>query len=252
MKFTGFTISLALAGSAYSAALPPSATPRGTVGGAFAGAANLVAPVTSSAGVLTHPIKRGNTEAIGQTIQAVPGIVNGPIDIAGSAVGTGESLVSGAAYTAENAIGGAAGAAKRDNVDAIGQTLQTVPSTINSPIAIVGSAIGTGESLASGAAYTAENAIGGAGPATKRDMDDIVDGTVGQAGDIVGGLLPRQGLAGNLDAAILGAVFELTNNPLDFLSAIGSLKQAVNVGEITQGQLASLPALQHILALINL
>jgi hypothetical protein len=73
-----------------------------------------------------------------------------------------------------------------------------------------------------------------------------------EAGAIVDGLGKRQGVAGNLDAAILGAIFQLTNNPIDLLSALGSLKQAVNVGEITQGQLAALPALQNILALINL
>ncbi|CAG8888152.1 unnamed protein product [Penicillium egyptiacum] len=198
MKLTGLTVSLAFAGLGYSAALPVLGNVKGTVsgvegaaGGATGSAAKIVAPITSTAGGLTAALKRDNTAALGETVETIPSFSNSAVGIAGSAVGTGESLVSGAAGTAENAVagagsaakrqlndivgstlgsavpaiiqeakaGGLAGAFKRDGTAAFGDTVETIPSLANSAVTIAGSAVGTGESLVSGAAGTAENAV---------------------------------------------------------------------------------------------
>ncbi|OQD71455.1 hypothetical protein PENPOL_c001G05247, partial [Penicillium polonicum] len=189
MKFTGLTVSLALAGLSYSAALPVLGNPEGTasgiegaVGGVTGSAANIVAPITSTAGGLTGAVKRDGTAALDETVETIPSLANGAVDIAGSAVGTGESLVSGAAGTAENAVsgagpagkrqlnndligstlgsaipaiihetkaGGLAGAIKRDGTAALGETVETIPGLANGAVDIAGSAVGTGESLVS-------------------------------------------------------------------------------------------------------
>ncbi|KAJ5978928.1 hypothetical protein N7501_002270 [Penicillium viridicatum] len=222
MKFTGFTVSLALAGLSYSAALPVLGNSEGTasgiegvVGGVTGSAANIVAPITSTAGGLTGAVKRDGTAALDETVETIPSLANGAVDIAGSAVGTGESLVSGAAGTAENAVSGAgpagkrqlkndligstlgsavpaiihgtkadglAGAVKRDGTAALDETVETIPSLANGAVDIAGSAVGTGESLVSGAAGTAENAVSGAGPAGKRQLkNDLIGSTLGSA-----------------------------------------------------------------------
>lgn len=80
----------------------------------------------------------------------------------------------------------------------------------------------------------------------------IPTNTLIEAGAIVDGLGKREGVAGNIDATILGAVSQITNNPTGLVSALGALQHAVNVGEITQGQLSQLPALQNVLALLKL
>ncbi|CAI7643266.1 unnamed protein product [Penicillium crustosum] len=260
MKFTGLTVSLALAGLGYSAALPVPNNAEGTVpgiesavGGLTGAAAGFVAPITSTAGGLAGAIKRDGTAPLGETVKSVPSLANGAVAIAGGAVGTGESLVSGVAGTAENAVpgaspaakpiiketkaGGLTGAVKRDetvpslansavgiagsavgtaenavsgaaakrqlNNDLIGSTLgsaipaiiketkaggltgavkrdETVPGLANSAVGIAGSAVGTGESLASGVAGTAENAVSDA--AAKRQLNnDVIGSTLGSA-----------------------------------------------------------------------
>ncbi|KAJ6138345.1 hypothetical protein N7471_004831 [Penicillium samsonianum] len=144
----------------------------------------------AKAGGLAGALKRDNTAALGETVETIPSLANSAVAISGSALGTGESLVSGAAGTAENAVagsaakrqlndlvgstlgsavpaiiqeakaGGLAGALKRDGSAALGETVETMPNLANSGISIAGSAVGTGESLVSGAAGTAENAVG--------------------------------------------------------------------------------------------
>ena len=179
MKFTGLTVSLALVGLGYSAALPILGSAEGTVsgiegavGGVTGSAANIVAPITSTAGGLTGATKRDGTAALGDTVETIPSLANGAVSIAGSAVGTGESLVSGVAGTAENTVSGASPAAKRqlnndligstlgsaipaiiqstkadavkrDGTAALGETVETVPSLANSAVTIAGSAVGT-------------------------------------------------------------------------------------------------------------
>lgn len=199
MKFTGLTISLALSGLGYSAALPvlgnvegPLSSVGSAVGGVSGSAAKIVAPITSTTDGLTGSIKRDDTAALGETVQTIPSLANSAVRIAGSAVGTGESLVSGVAGTAENSVagagpaakrqlnnlvgstlgsavpaiiqeakaGGLAGGIKRDGPAALGETVETIPALAHNGLAIAGSAVGTGESLVSGAAGTAENAVG--------------------------------------------------------------------------------------------
>ncbi|CAI7598072.1 unnamed protein product [Penicillium glandicola] len=233
MKFTGLTVSLALVGLGYSAAIPGPGNVGGTVsgiegavGGVAGPAAKIIAPVTSTAGSLTGALKRDNTATIGETIGTIPSLANSGVSIAGSAVGTGESLVSGVAGTAENTVAGAgpagkrqlndleaksglpvagptarrqlndlvgstlgsavpaiiqqakAGGVKRDGTASIGETIGAVPSLASSGVPIAGSAVGTGESLVSGVAGTAKNAVAGAG---KRQLNDLVGSTLGSA-----------------------------------------------------------------------
>lgn len=183
MKFTGLTVSLALAGLSYSAALPVLGNAEGTVSGiegtvgrVTGSAANIVAPITSTAGGLTGAIKRDDTAALGETVETIPSLANGAVAISGSAIGTGESLISGVAGTAENAVpgagpaskrqlnndligstlgsavpaiiqeakaGGLAGAVRRDGAAALGGTVETIPNLANSAVTIAGSAVGT-------------------------------------------------------------------------------------------------------------
>ena len=193
MKFTGLIVSIVLSSLGYSTALPVLGNVEGTfssiegaVGGVTGSTANIVAPVTSTAHGLTGALKRDDTQALGGTVETIPSLAKSGIAIAGSAVGTGESLVSGAAGTVENAAagsptkrqlndlvgstvpaiiqeskaGGLARVLKRDGTAALGETIETIPSLANSGIAIAGSAVGTGESLVSGTTGTAENAVG--------------------------------------------------------------------------------------------
>ncbi|CAG8228231.1 unnamed protein product [Penicillium nalgiovense] len=59
----------------------------------------------ATAGGLTGVLKRDGTAALGDTVENIPSLANSAVGIAGSAVGTGENFVSGAAGTAENAVG---------------------------------------------------------------------------------------------------------------------------------------------------
>ncbi|CAI7658935.1 unnamed protein product, partial [Penicillium palitans] len=272
MKFTGLTVSLALAGLGYSAALPVLGSAEGTVsgiegavGGVTGSAANIVAPITSTAGGLTGAIKRDGTAALGDTVETIPSLANGAVSIAGSAVGTGESLVSGVAGTAENTVsgaspaakrqlnndlvgstlgsavpaiiqqakaGGLAGAIKRDETAALGETVETVPSLANSAVTIAGSAVGTGESLVSGVAGTAENTVSGASPAAKRQLNnDLIGSTLGSAIPAIiqstkAGAVKRDG------TAALGETVEtipsLANSAITIAgSAVGTASDAV-------------------------
>ncbi|KAJ5410491.1 uncharacterized protein N7487_004850 [Penicillium crustosum] len=265
MKFTGLTVSLALAGLGYSAALPVPNNAEGTVpgiesavGGLTGAAAGFVAPITSTAGGLAGAIKRDGTAPLGETVKSVPSLANGAVAIAGGAVGTGESLVSGVAGTAENAVPGASPAAKRQlNNDLIGSTLgsaipaiiketkaggltgavkrdETVPGLANSAVGIAGSAVGTGESLASGVAGTAENAVSGA--AGKRQLNnDVIGSTLGSAIPAIiqetkagglGGAVKRDGTAGLGDT--IDTIPSLANSAVGIAgNAVGTAGNAV-------------------------
>ncbi|KGO44251.1 hypothetical protein PEX1_008830 [Penicillium expansum] len=275
MKFTGLTISLALSGLGYSAALPvlgnvegPLSSVGSAVGGVTGSAAKIVAPITSTTDGLTGSIKRDDTAALGETVQTIPSLANSAVRIAGSAVGTGESLVSGVAGTAENSVagagpaarrqlndlvgstlgsavpaiiqeakaGGLAGAIKRDGTTAIGETVATTPSLANSAVAIAGSAVGTGESLVSGVAGTAENSVAGAGPAAKRQLNNLVGSTLGSAVPAIIQEAKAGGLAGGIKRdgpAALGETVEtipaLAHNGLAIAgSAVGTGESLVS------------------------
>lgn len=167
----------------YSAALPVLGNAEGTVsgikgavGGVTDSAANVAAPITSPAGGLTGAIKCDDITVLGETIESIPSLANSAVTIAGSAVGTGENLVSGAAGTAEGAVsgsaakrqlnndligstlgsavpaiiqeakaGGLAGAIKRDETATLSETVETIPTLAKSTVPIAGSAISTAE-----------------------------------------------------------------------------------------------------------
>ncbi|KGO71828.1 hypothetical protein PITC_028310 [Penicillium italicum] len=250
MKFTGLTISLALAGLGYSAALPvlgnvegPVSGIESAVGGVTAPAAKIVAPITSTAGGLTGIIKRGGTAAIGETVETIPSLANSAVTIVGSAVGTGESLVSGVAGPAarrqlnnlvgstlgsavpaiiqEAKAGGLAGAIKRDGTTGLGEAVETIPSLANSAVAIVGSAVGT-----------AENSVAGAGPAAKRQLNDLVGSTLGSAVPAIIHEAKAGGLAGAIKrdgtAAPRGTIDTISGLANSGIAVAGS---AVGTGE---------------------
>ncbi|KAJ5208846.1 hypothetical protein N7449_003225 [Penicillium cf. viridicatum] len=271
MKFTGLTVSLALAGLSYSAALPVLGNAEGTVSGiegtvgrVTGSAANIVAPITSTAGGLTSAIKRDDTAALGETVETIPSIANGAVAIAGSAAGTGESLVSGAAGTAENAVsgsaakrqlndligstlgsaipaiiqeakaGGVAGAVKRDGTAALGETVEAIPNLANSASTIASSAVGTGESLVSGAAGTAENAVPGS--AAKRQLNDLIGSTLGSAIPAIIQEAKAGGVAGAVKrdgTAALGETVEAIPNLANSASTIAG--SAVGTAENVVG-----------------
>ncbi|KAJ5694774.1 hypothetical protein N7536_005186 [Penicillium majusculum] len=266
MKFTGLTVSLALAGLGYSAALPVLNNAEGTVsdigsivGSVTGSGVDNVAPINPTAG-LTREIKRDGTAALGETVETIPNLANGAVAIAGGAVGTGESLISGVAGTAENAVpgtgpaakrqlnndligstlgsaipaiiqetkaGGLAGAIKRDETAALGETVETVPSLANSAVTIAGGAVGTGESLVSGAAGTAENAVSGS--AAKRQLNnDLVGSTLGSAIPAIIQETKARGLAGAVKRDGTAGLGETVNTiPSLANSAVGIAGSAV-------------------------
>jgi len=78
---------------------------------------------------------------------------------------------------------------------------------------------------------------------------------IAEVGTAVGGAAKRdvvQSLGPNIDNTVLNIVAALTHNPNGFAGALAGLKNAVDVGEVTQGQLSELPALQNVLALLSL
>ncbi|KAJ5115407.1 hypothetical protein NUU61_001166 [Penicillium alfredii] len=145
MKFTGFAVSLALAGVVSAGVIPAASNIDGTVAGTEGAAVGAVAPVTDSTGHIvddaTHSvrglggaIKRDAGNEVGAATQALPGAVNGATGIAGSAVGTTESTVSGAAGTVEGTVAGL-GSHKRDDLGgAVSGAGNTVDSTVGSTV----------------------------------------------------------------------------------------------------------------------
>ena len=187
MKFTGFTSSLALAGFAYSAALPALSGVDGVehaVNGVEGTVTNgILGPVLSTAGGLAGAAKRENLAALGSTVQTVPSIANGAVAIVGSGAGTAESLVSGAASSVEGAV------APRGDLAGLGSTVQAVPSIANGAVKIAAGAAGTGESIASNAVYTAEG-LATKGSHGKRGVENPVGPIVGSTAAIVGSTVP--------------------------------------------------------------
>lgn len=185
MKFTGFTSSLALAGFAYSAALPTLAGIEGTVSGVEGTVVNgVVRPVLSTAGGLAGAAKRENLAALGSTIETVPSLANGAVAIAGGAAGTAESITSGAAGAVEGAV------SPRGDLAGLGSTVQAVPSVANGAVGIAAGAVGTGESVASNAVYTAEGLATHAGSHSKRELENLAGPIVGSTAAIVGSGVP--------------------------------------------------------------
>ncbi|KAJ5103386.1 hypothetical protein N7532_003915 [Penicillium argentinense] len=231
MKFTGFAVSLALAGVVSSAALPglPLSGSEGVVGG-LEGAA---------AGIISGLGKR-QLDAVTPVTEGVASSLNGGTGIVGSAVGTVESTTGGIAGTAENSVTGALGAAKRQvdgvegtaegllgsagvkrQLDAVQPVTESIASTLNGGTGVVGGAVGTVESTTGGIAGTAENAVSGAVGNVKRQFGNL-PATLSQTGTDV--------LAG------------LSGNPSGLYGALNNLHTIVAAGEISPDQLNNLPA----------
>lgn len=185
MKFTGFAASLALAGFTYSAALPIISDIENTISGVEGTVVNgIVGPVLSTAGGIAGSVKREDFAGLGSTVQTIPSIANGAVDIAAGAVGTAESLASGVASSVEGAI------AKRDDFAGLGSTIQAVPSIANGVVDIAAGAVGTAESLASNAVYTAESVAGKASGNEKRQLETLAGPIAGSTAAIVGSAVP--------------------------------------------------------------
>ncbi|KAJ5648341.1 hypothetical protein N7490_004713 [Penicillium lividum] len=219
MKFTGFSVSLALAGLVSSAALP--VVPGGS---AVGGVVNTVTGALSG-------LKRDGGDALSGAAYGVSGTLNGVTGIAGSAAGTAESTSAGAVGTVEHTvtgvaptkrqvgglmntvkgatsdvIGGVTAGLKRDGGDAVSGAVYGATSSLNGVTGIAGSAAGTVESTSSGAVGTVEHTVSGAVP-TKRDGGDAVSGAVYGATSSLNGVTGIAGsLAGTGESTTSGAV----------------------------------------------
>ncbi|KAJ5514215.1 hypothetical protein N7463_003767 [Penicillium fimorum] len=161
MKFTGLTISLALAGLGYSAALPGLGDLGGPLAGLTGAATKIVGPVTSAAGAPTGALKRDDTDGLRETIKAFPSLAHSTVGTIGSAVGT-----------TQNAVAGAGLPAKRELNNVVGIPFGSAgPAVINQAK--------TGD--LTGAAGTAEHAIAGAGLPAKRQPNDLPVSALGKA-----------------------------------------------------------------------
>ncbi|KAJ5594748.1 uncharacterized protein N7459_000956 [Penicillium hispanicum] len=210
MKFTGFAVSLALAGMVSAAAIPGIPGASGAVAG-LEGAAK-----GTLAGLASREIKRGEGDALAGATEGVASSLNGVTGIAGSAAGTVESTTSNAAYTGENLVSGAVPVHKHRDMS--GVTGNTVPS------------------LGSGALGSVAGTAGHAVPETS-----------GATGGLVKRILPG---AGNVaKASVENDLAMLSGNPSGLIGALGGLHSALASHEITSGQIAALPtALQEVVA----
>lgn len=101
MKFTGFAVSLALAGVVSAAALPAGIPGTGgAVAGVEGAAKGTLAGLTGG-----HSVKR-QVSALDPIAESVASTLNGGTGVVGGAVGTVESTVGGAAGTAEKTVAG--------------------------------------------------------------------------------------------------------------------------------------------------
>lgn len=241
MKFTGFTISLALAGVVSSAALPslPNLSgPEGAIGGIEGAAGGLTAGIAGA---------KRQLEVVQPVTESVASSLNGGTGVAGSAVGTVESTVGGVAGTAENSVTGALGAVKRQlngvetaaagllngvgakrQLEVVQPVTESVASTLNGGTGVVGGAVGTVESTVGGAAGTAENAVSNGLGNVKRQFGNL-PATFQQTGTDV--------LAG------------LSGNPSGIYGALANLQTIVAAGELSPSDISNLPAaVQRVIA----
>ncbi|KAJ5834925.1 hypothetical protein N7447_000951 [Penicillium robsamsonii] len=216
MKFTGLTISLALAGLGYSAAIPSLGNVEGTVAGVTGAATNIVGPVTSAAGGPTGAIKRDNTAAPGEIIKTIPNHANSAVSKAGNAIGTTQNAVAGAGLPAKRQLNdlpiGALGSAVPAIVQGASGALTggglPVKRQLNDlPIGALGSAVPAIVQGASGA-------LTGGGLPVKRQLNDLPIGALGSAvpaivqgasGALTGGGLPVKRQLNDLPIGALGS-----------------------------------------------
>lgn len=198
MKFTHFTLSLALTSMVSAAAIPALPGADGVVGGLEGAADGVVAGVagghlkrqTQILDTIEHDL--GNNlaghlkrqlEVVQPVTESVASSLNGGTGIVGSAVGTAESTGQGAVGTVESTVAGS-GHLKRQlpGVDTVKQTIsdtlgdtvkrqleavqpvtESVASSLNGGTGIIGSAAGTAESTGQGAVGTVESTLAGVG-----------------------------------------------------------------------------------------
>ncbi|KAJ6093189.1 hypothetical protein N7486_008478 [Penicillium sp. IBT 16267x] len=214
MKFTGFTVSVALAGVVSAAALPT--LPGGSV----------VSGIENTADGTFGNLKRDGGDAVSGLVYGITGSTNGLTGIAGSAAGTAESTSSGLLGTAESTVSGAVpakrqlgglldgaestvGSLKRDAGDALSGLAYGITSSTNGATGIVGSAAGTAESTSSGLVGTAESMVSGAVPA-KRQLDSVENTAGGALGDV------------KRDDALTGLAYGITSSTNGATGIVGS------------------------------
>lgn len=197
MKFTGFASSLALAGFAYSAALPILSDIENTISGVEGTVVNgVVGPVLSTASGVAGSVKREDFAGLGSTVQTIPSIANGAVGIAAGAVGTAESLASGIVGSVEGAV------TKRDDLAGLSSTIQAVPSIVNGAVDIAAGAVGTAESLASGVAGSVEGAV------AKRDEFAGLGSTIQAVPSIANGVVDiAAGAVGTAESLASNAIY---------------------------------------------
>ncbi|GLI73094.1 hypothetical protein PoHVEF18_001304 [Penicillium ochrochloron] len=240
MKFTQFTLSLALTSIVSAAAIPALPGADGVVGGLEGAAEGVVAGVAGGHlkrqvfGVdtiehdldndLAGHIKR-QLEVVRPVTEGVASSLNGGTGILGSAVGTAESTGQGAVGTVESTVAGAAHVKRQlPGVDSVKQTLsdtlgntvkrqleavqpatEGVASSLNGGTGILGSAVGTAESTGQGAVGTVESTVAGAGH-LKRQLEAVQPVTEGVASSLNGGTGIAGSAAGTVESTGQGAV----------------------------------------------
>lgn len=238
MKFTGFTLSLALTSMVSAAAIPALPGTDGVVGGLEGAAEGIVA------GVAGGHLRR-QLEVVQPVTEGVASSLNGGTGIVGSAVGTVESTGQGAVGTAESTVSGTLGGVKRQ-LAAVQPVTEGVASSLNGRTGIVGSAVGTAESTGRGAVGTAESTVGGvrhvkrqlevAQPVTEGVASSLNGGT-GIVGSAVGTAESTgQGAVGTVESFVAGVGSGMLLSPLPFDSHL------TNYDTAAKRQLGNLPA----------
>ena len=151
MKFTGFTLSLALTSMVSSTAIPAL---RGAdvVGEIEGGVQDILAGVAG--GLMKrqlHGLGGSDSAALGDSIGKVTHSAS-MLPVAG-VVGTAGSEIAGAGHV-------------KRQLEAVQPVTKGAASSLNGATGIVGSAVGTAESTSQGAVYTFENSVGGVGKST--------------------------------------------------------------------------------------
>ncbi|KAJ5918413.1 hypothetical protein N7466_009069 [Penicillium verhagenii] len=216
MKFSGFSVSLALASALSVSALPT--LPGRTDLSALPGRTAVGDAASSTDGTAAAMKRRDGGDALGGAVYGVTGSSNGLVGIVGSAAGTAESTSAGAVGTAESTVAGvvpakrevpglnglsalpggtvvgevegtteaAVGSVKRDgSTDAVAGAVYGVTSSTNGIVGVAGSAAGTGESTAAGAVGTVESTAAGVIPA-KREVPGLNGLSALPGGTVVG------------------------------------------------------------------
>ncbi|KAJ5953160.1 hypothetical protein N7454_000056 [Penicillium verhagenii] len=266
MKFSGFSVSLALASALSVSALPtlPGRTDLSALPGRTA-----VGDVANSAdGTAAGMKRRDGGDALGGAVYGVTGSTNGLVGIVGSAAGTGESASAGAVGTAESTVAGVVPAkrevpgltalngvtggsavgdvegmaegtvsrVKRDgSSDAVGGAVYGVTGSTNGIVGVVGSAAGTGESASAGAVGTVESTVAGVVPAKREvpgltGLNGVPSGTaVGDVEGMAEGTVASVKRDGSTDA-LTGTVYGVTESTNGLVGIVGS---AAGTGEST-------------------